>query len=160
MFCSRGRLLDILTGCDSSIFEVAHLVNSSLLVALWCFTNSKDVYLLKIITSAVLSKPNHPQITALALLLPAWPGDGSHQGSPSQRQNQSVVCRNLMTRDICRKTTLPCFQTLAEVCIFFSVYTFGCVNSWYWGRFSQSLSCVVPSVVLCSWWGLFSGVET
>jgi len=53
----------------------------------------------------VLTKPDHPKITALVLHLVARPGDGSHQGSPSQRQNRSIVCLNLMTTDICRATT-------------------------------------------------------
>lgn len=46
-FVGMGDFLTSLTGCSSSIFKLADLSDSSFPMALWCFTNFKDVFLKK-----------------------------------------------------------------------------------------------------------------
>lgn len=124
-------------GCCSPIFELADLSNSSLPVVLY---KLQDVFKKKKKNNVVLSKLNHPKITALALLFLAQTAHGFHQGSSNQRQKQ-FVCLNPTATDTCRVQPWTVYSALFML-LFVEILDIevGFLN----------LSCAAPNFVVCS----------
>lgn len=134
-------------GCCSPIFELADLSNSSLPVVLY---KLQDVFKKKKKINVVLSKLNHPKITALALLFLAQTAHGSHQGSSNQRQKQ-FVCLNPTATDTCRVQPWTVYSALFML-LFVEILDIEV------GAAQDRLR--KPNFVVCSWWGLLNGVGT
>lgn len=130
---------DCLASSWVAVVQYLNWLISLIPLCLWYCTNSK-MYLKKKKINVVLSKLNHPKITALALLFLAQTAHGFHQGSSNQRQKQ-FVCLNPTATDTCRVQPWTVYSALFML-LFVEILDIevGFLN----------LSCAAPDFVVCS----------